>query len=194
MLVKLNVGGTIYWTTQETLTSQGGMLSILVKHANPAQLVEGAYFIDRDPLTFRWILNYLRGSTILPKRSTPDLWLLREEADYFALDGLSTRIQHVLCPSFTKNDKIIVRNIKYTILSVSDAGYQVAKRGLVYNIPSSENVEPATIEKGDEVMAFHQSSGKRKPGLCMSIDGDSYAIQFDKQETPVKCHRSGCRF
>ena len=68
MIIKLNVGGRVFLTSEETLTGTYSMLSVLVQHPNPAQQIDGHYFIDRDPDTFRWILNYLRGSTVLPPR------------------------------------------------------------------------------------------------------------------------------
>ena len=71
MPVRLNVGGTLFITSMDTLLSQGdNMLSAMAKHPNPAQEVDGALFIDRDPTVFQWILNYLRGSAILHPKHT----------------------------------------------------------------------------------------------------------------------------
>jgi hypothetical protein len=195
MVVKFNVGGTVYWTTVETLNNRGeNMLTALIKHSNPAQMVDGGYFLDRDPLVFRWILLYLRGSNILPLRSSTDLWLLREEAEYFAVDGLSIRIQHILSPSFKKKDHVMVRGTKCTIVDVAKNGYIVTRQGKQCNISSAENVEPTVIEQGDLVMAYFRVSGKRVKGICMSIEDKNYTIQFDGQETQVSCPASGVRF
>ena len=126
MVVKLNVGGTIYWTTQDTLAGRGDcMLTAMLAHPNPAKIIDGAYFIDRDPIIFRWLLNYLRGSNVLPSKNSPELLLLREEADFFAVIGLSTLIQHILCPSFKKEDHILVRGNKFTIISISCYKFQI---------------------------------------------------------------------
>jgi len=170
------------------------MLTALVAHPNPAKMIDGAYFIDRDPLVFRWILLYLRGSNILPLRSSTDLWLLREEAAYFAVDGLSTRIQHILSPSFKKKDHVMVRGTKCTIVDVAKNGYVVTQQGKQCNISSAENVEPTVIEQGDVVMAYTRLSGKRVKGICMTIEDKNYTIQFDGQGAQVSCPSSGVRF
>jgi hypothetical protein len=194
MLVKLNVGGTIYWTTEETLTNRGfNMLSSMVSHSNPAQLVDGAYFIDRDPVPFRWLLNYLRGSNILPPRTSPELWLLREEAEYFSVDGLCRSIQHILEPEFKIGDHIKCKDNKVTVVSVDGKGYIVTKLGQKYKISASEDIVLVNIEVGDTVEAYVAKSG-RAPGLCMSIKGKMYAIQMDGQETQYSLPASAIRF
>lgn len=196
-LVKLNVGGHIYWTTKDTLTSKGpNMLSSMIQHPNPAKLVDGALFIDRDPEIFRWLLLYFRGSSILPLRTSIDLWLLREEAEFFAVEGLLCRIQHILCPSYKKNDNVMIRGTKCTILTVDKNGYIVTRQNQRLNISSAENVEPASIETGDVVMAWNQTLGKRKRGICMAIERDTreFAIQFDGNDEQIMCASSGVRF
>lgn len=197
MLVKFNVGGHVYWTTEDTLNSKGpNMLSAMIRHPNPGQMIGDAYFIDRDPQIFRWLLLYFRGSNILPLRNSPDLWLLKEEAEFFAVEGLLSRIQHILCPSYKKNDNVMIRGTKCTILNVDKHGYVVTRQGQRLNISSAENVEPAHIETGDVVMAWNQTAGKRKRGICMSVEKEKreFAIQFDGYESQVMCASSGVRF
>lgn len=194
-VVKLNVGGHIYWTAYDTLTSHGpNMLSAMIRHDNPGQLVEGAYFIDRDPEIFRWILNHLRGSKTLPRKDSVDMYLLKEEAEYFAMDDLLMRIQHVLCPSFNKNDLVLVRGSKFTILNQTESGYVVTRCGKKFKLDSSENIEPTIIEVGDVVMAWYQPLHKRLPGICMAIKGKEYTIQFNGDYGQEKCQSTGVRF
>ena len=194
-MIKLNVGGHIYVTTKDTLTCRdpGSMLAVMMNHQNPAQMIDGAYFIDRDPEIFRWLMLYFRGSNILPKRDSPELWLLKEEAEYFAVDGLATRIQHILCPSFKKNDNIMVRSTKFTILDVQKDGYRATRGGQQFKIDASENVEPTTIQVGDIVMVW-RSGSKRRKGLLMSVVNKECTIQFDGDSTCVSCPISGIRF
>ena len=196
MPVRLNVGGTLFVTTLDTLLSQGdNMLSAMVKHPNPAKEIDGALFIDRDPTVFQWILNYLRGSSILPPKHTPEMFFLREEALYFGIDGLLTRIQHVLYPNFEKGDFISVRGSKFTIHSIEQSGY-VVLRGTKkkFKLSLTENVEKTTIELGDEVVAWHKPSFKRIPGIVMGIEGKRYTIQFDGDLGQAECDKSGVRF
>ena len=195
MLVKLNVGGTFFWTTRETLTTQGPhMLSAMIQHANPALLIDDAYFIDRDPNAFRWILNYLRGSKVLPPKESSEMNLLREEAQYYAIDNLLLRIQHMLCPTFGKNDHVLVRGSKFTIVEVEETSYLVTRTGKKFRIDASENIEPAVLEVGDVVMGWHKPSHKRLPGVCMALLNRVCTIQFKGQGGQEDCPVSGVRF
>ena len=195
MIVKLNIGGQLFVTSKETLMGQGiNMLSALIQHSNPAQLLDGHYFIDRDPETFRWILNYLRGSKVLPPKDSTEMSLLKEEAQYFAMDNLVLRIQHMVCPSFAKGDNVLIKGSKFTILATSEAGYKVTRLGKCFQIGSSENVEATQVEIGDVVMAWHKPSRKRIPGICMSIEGKKYVIQFNGELGQEDCADSGVRF
>jgi len=195
MIVKLNIGGRVFLTTQSTLTDSGNnMLSALIQHSNPAQLIDGHYFIDRDPETFRWILSYLRGSKVLPHKDSNEMALLREEAEYFALDELINRIQHVIYPIFSKGELVLIRGNKFTIIDVCESGYKVTRLGKRFQINSSENVERCIIEMGDMVMAYHKAKHRRIPGVCMGIDGKKYVIQFQGEEGQQECLQSGIRF
>ena len=195
MLIKLNIGGTVFWTTQETLTSQGPhMLSAMIQHRNPARMVDDAYFIDRDPNAFRWILNYLRGSKVLPPKESSEMNLLREEAQYYAIDNLLLRIQHMLCPSFSKSDHVLVRGSKFTIVEVEETSYLVTRTGKKFRIDASENIEPTSVEVGDVVMAWHKPSHKRQHGICMALQNRVCTIQFNGQTGQEDCPVSGVRF
>tara|TARA_B110001450_G_scaffold188250_1_gene176300 strand:+ start:388 stop:966 length:579 start_codon:yes stop_codon:yes gene_type:complete len=192
MIIKLNVGGRIFLTDEETLSE--GMLGALIQHQNPAQQIDGCHFIDRDPDTFRWILNYLRGSKVLPSKDSTDIQLIREEAEYFALDQLVSRIQHMSCPSFSKGDNVTVRGSKFTILSTLESGYKVTRLGKCFQVNASENVEKTTVEVGDVVMAYHKPSSKRLAGICMAIRGKNCVIQFNGVLGQEDVKDSGVRF
>ncbi|KAH9488028.1 BTB/POZ domain-containing protein kctd9 [Bulinus truncatus] len=94
--VRLNVGGKLFATTRSTLTRTDGdsMLARMFSTENEVEwnsLMDetGAYLIDRSPLYFEPILNYLRhGRLILDKFVNPEGVL--EEAKFF---GLSTLIE-----------------------------------------------------------------------------------------------------
>ena len=195
MVVKLNVGGHVYYTTVDTLSGRGeNMLTAMLKHPNPAKMIDGAYFIDRDPEIFRWLLLYFRGSNILPLRNSTELWLLKEEAEYFAIDELSTRIQHILSPSFKPKDHVMIRGTKCTIVKVDKKGYVVTRQGKQAIISSAENVEPTVITKGDLVMAWNRLESKHLKGICMGINHKNITIQFNGVQTQVACPDSGVRF
>jgi len=96
--IKLDVGGQLFTTSLSTLTQIGGtyfsvMFSGKVK-VQPDK--EGNYFIDRDPLVFSLILNFLRG--ILPDfkvLSKKELSSLRSESAYYELDDLQAMMDEV---------------------------------------------------------------------------------------------------
>jgi len=195
MIIKLNVGGHVFITTQQTLTGDGdNMLSIMIQHENPAQLIDGHYFIDRDPDTFRWILRYLRGSKTLPPSDSVDILLLREEADYFSLGPLLSRIRHIISPNFEPSDRVLVRGHKFTIIEVTEHGYTMTRLGQCFEIDSSEIVESSCIEIGDGVMAFDKGKQKRMPGICMGIIGKNCIVQFESDRCHKTCLQSGIRF
>ena len=64
VIVDLDVGGTLFRTTRQTLMSDPD--SMLAKmfdpNASPVSVLrtDGAYFINRDPVYFRVVLNFLR--------------------------------------------------------------------------------------------------------------------------------------
>ena len=94
--IKLNVGGSIYQTSLETLTKHPESLlaemfstCFKLKQGN-----DGCYFIDRDGTYFRHILNYLRsGKTPVPSILKMDLEEILNEAEYYGLAGLVKAIK-----------------------------------------------------------------------------------------------------
>ena len=193
-IVQLNVGGQLFITTQSTLENFPSMLGALVRNNNPATLVNGAYFIDRDPHVFRWILNYLRGSKILPQKYTIEMYQLMEEASYFAIDGLASRIQHMITPIFAKGDHVSVRSTKFTVLEIEDTGYLATRSGTKYRLDSSEHFAATVIEKGDVITAFRQGYHKWQPGVCIDRNGNNCIVQFDNEQAHTNFKVSGVRF
>ena len=96
VIVDLDVGGTLFRTTKQTLLSDPN--SMLAKMFDPsASLVpvlrtDGAYFIDRDPVYFRVVLNFLRTG-YLDKIDDCDLPALLREASFFGIQQLESALQ-----------------------------------------------------------------------------------------------------
>ncbi len=106
-IVKLNVGGTLFVTSESTLTWPGSdtFLATMLNGSLPSMQDEsGAYFLDRDPKMFSMILNYLRTrhvGSISPllvsfvqvrADSIGDVVSLRSEALFFGITQLVTKI------------------------------------------------------------------------------------------------------
>ncbi|CAJ0591470.1 unnamed protein product [Cylicocyclus nassatus] len=86
--VKINVGGTIFETYLSTLTrADGTVLSAMVasRWRNQEEI-----FIDRNPVYFAKILDYLRDSEHFTPPSEEDARdALRKEAEFYNLPGLA---------------------------------------------------------------------------------------------------------
>lgn len=92
--VSLNVGGEVYTTTLDTLTRcRDSMLGAMFTGQMPVLRDPGGnVFIDRDGKVFRYILNYLRSSSLDLPDGFSELSLLRREADFFQIRPLLEEI------------------------------------------------------------------------------------------------------
>jgi len=92
-MVNLNVGGRHFTTSLETLQKGDTMLSAMFSGRFKLEKGEdGAYFIDRNPERFSFILDYLRdGKVNWPKEDH----IIRDiliEAEYFQVQGLIDKL------------------------------------------------------------------------------------------------------
>nr|XP_012139190.1 PREDICTED: SH3KBP1-binding protein 1 isoform X1 [Megachile rotundata]XP_012139192.1 PREDICTED: SH3KBP1-binding protein 1 isoform X1 [Megachile rotundata] len=100
-IVHLNVGGTRFSTSKQTLTwVPDSFFTALLSNRIASQRDEiGALFIDRDPKLFCIILNYLRTKDIDLKNV--DLRTLRHEAEYYGITPLVKRL--ILCEDLSQS-------------------------------------------------------------------------------------------
>lgn len=96
-VVYLNVGGVYFATSRSTLAKYRNSFFSPLTLTNPNV---SEYFIDRDPTHFRWVLNWLRGSTCLPADG-PSLRELRVEADFFSLQDMVDAIDRTQATDMT---------------------------------------------------------------------------------------------
>ncbi|CEP19385.1 hypothetical protein [Parasitella parasitica] len=95
--IRLNVGGGIFETSLSTLRRDTNSLLATMfsgRHFISAE-PDGSYFIDRDPLHFRLVLNYLRDLRIPPTilEDTKICHELLQEAKYYCIEGLVKLLQ-----------------------------------------------------------------------------------------------------
>lgn len=87
--VEINVGGTLYLSSKNTLTSYSdSLLAEWFGYFGFNQLPltkNGHYFIDRDGRMFGHVLNFLRNSKLLIPDNFTELDLLLEEARYYGI-------------------------------------------------------------------------------------------------------------
>ena len=102
-VIKLNVGGQIYLTTRGTLCAEpGSMLATKFGQESnfaPPTMFEDAVFIDRNPKTFEYILDYLRhGCQIKSCDKVPPTLVksLQADADYFGLVNLQNHCNKLI--------------------------------------------------------------------------------------------------
>lgn len=90
-IIELNVGGVHYTTSLKTLTKdkQSKLLDIFGENlTDVTKDAKGRYFLDRDGVLFRYILDYLRDEAISLPEGFRENGRLRKEAEYFKLHGL----------------------------------------------------------------------------------------------------------
>jgi len=86
--IVLNVGGTRFSTTLATLLSQNGTYfeQMFRSRSTTMHSPDGTFFIDRNPMTFEFILDFLRTGELLVESKDNDLrWYLLEDAKFFEL-------------------------------------------------------------------------------------------------------------
>ncbi|KYM83601.1 BTB/POZ domain-containing protein KCTD3 [Atta colombica] len=100
-IVHLNVGGTRFSTSRQTLTwiPDSFFTALLSNRIDSHKDETGALFIDRDPKLFSIILNYLRTKDIDLK--IIDIRTLRHEAEYYGITPLVKRL--ILCEDLTQS-------------------------------------------------------------------------------------------
>lgn len=91
-ILHLNVGGTRFSTSRQTLTwiPDSFFTSLLSGRISSLSDETGAIFIDRDPKLFSQVLNFLRTKEVLLK--DVDLAALRHEAEFYGITPLVRRL------------------------------------------------------------------------------------------------------
>ncbi|XP_026471226.1 BTB/POZ domain-containing protein KCTD9 [Ctenocephalides felis] len=102
--INLNVGGKVFTTTLSTLINKepGSMLARMFSmgsegfHLNPSNTdSSGAYLIDRSPIYFEPIINYLRHGQLVYDQNINPLGIL-EEAKFYGIDSLIPQLETII--------------------------------------------------------------------------------------------------
>ena len=96
-VISLNVGGTIYTASLATLTRYSkSMLAAMFSGRMPIVTdADGNYFIDRDGLLFRYVLNFLRSGQLDLPKGFAELEQLKQEVDYYQLKDMIAYLNKV---------------------------------------------------------------------------------------------------
>lgn len=90
-IVELNVGGVFYTTSLQTLCKDEDSLLCHMftgKSKPPLRDGKGKYFIDRDGVLFRYVLDYLRNQRLILPENFHEKDRLRSEAESFKLTSM----------------------------------------------------------------------------------------------------------
>ncbi|KAL6734221.1 hypothetical protein Aduo_004785 [Ancylostoma duodenale] len=93
-VIELNVGGTHYSTTRQTLAKEPDTTLSKIADCSPSlpkgviRLDNNKYFIDRDGALFSHILNYLRTEKLILPEGFKETCRLLDEADYYEIEKL----------------------------------------------------------------------------------------------------------
>jgi len=99
--VRLDVGGSIYTTSTQTLRRYpDSLLSLMFSGRHELRREpDGSYFIDRDGAHFRYVLNFLRDGSLDPQTLPNDRSSIHQiicEARYYQLDALVDHLDQLL--------------------------------------------------------------------------------------------------
>ena len=94
-IVELNVGGVFYTTALSTLTREtdSHLATIFKERLNLEKDAKGKYFLDRDGVLFRYVLDFLRNQALVLPEGFRERERLRQEASFYGLGNLEKAIQ-----------------------------------------------------------------------------------------------------
>ena len=112
-LVTLNVGGVTYTTTKATLTKYpDSKLGAMFSGRRPKKDGNGHYFIDRDGGLFKYVLNFLRCSTLRLPTDFKETSQLIAEADFYQILPMINELMTLEVKTTPPNDEGIDFKVK----------------------------------------------------------------------------------
>ncbi|XP_043923953.1 BTB/POZ domain-containing protein KCTD17-like [Protopterus annectens] len=153
--VRLNVGGTVFLTTSQTLCREKSFLCRLCQdeELQSDRDETGAYLIDRDPSYFGPILNFLRHGKLVINKNLPEEGIL-EEAEFYNIASLIKLVKEKLkekeCQALQMPAKHVYRVLQYQeeeltqMVSTMSDGWkfeQLVNIGSSYNYGSEDQTE-----------------------------------------------------
>ncbi|XP_016401612.1 BTB/POZ domain-containing protein KCTD5 isoform X2 [Sinocyclocheilus rhinocerous] len=120
--VRLNVGGTVFLTTRQTLLKE--QTSFLYRLCQQQDLHSdtdetGAYVIDRDPTYFGPILNYLRHGKLVYNKELAEEGVL-EEAEFYNITPLIKLIKERILERDSKATQQVPPKHVYRVLQCQE--------------------------------------------------------------------------
>uniref|UniRef100_A0A8C7R696 BTB domain-containing protein n=1 Tax=Oncorhynchus mykiss TaxID=8022 RepID=A0A8C7R696_ONCMY len=120
--VRLNVGGTYFLTTRQTLCRDPKSFLYRLSQADPDLDSDkddtGAYLIDRDPTYFGPVLNYLRHGKLVLNRELAEEGVL-EEAEFYNITSLIKLLKDKIRERDCKTSQAPVKHV-YRVLQCQE--------------------------------------------------------------------------
>ncbi|TMS22029.1 SUMO-conjugating enzyme UBC9 [Larimichthys crocea] len=120
--IRLNVGGTYFLTTRQTLCRDPKSFLYRLSQADPELDSDkdetGAYLIDRDPTYFGPVLNYLRHGKLVLNRDLAEEGVL-EEAEFYNITSLIKLIKDKIRERDCKTSQVPVKHV-YRVLQCQE--------------------------------------------------------------------------
>ncbi|XP_055753348.1 BTB/POZ domain-containing protein KCTD5-like isoform X2 [Salvelinus fontinalis] len=120
--VRLNVGGTYFLTTRQTLCRDSKSFLYRLCQADPDLDSDkdetGAYLIDRDPTYFGPVLNYLRHGKLVLNRGLAEEGVL-EEAEFYNIPSLIRLIKDKIRERDCKTVQLPIKHV-YRVLQCQE--------------------------------------------------------------------------
>jgi hypothetical protein len=124
-------------STRKTLTRQEGFFKAKFENFSASTEGDGSYFIDRDPCTFRHILNFLRDGSLPKQMSFADIQTFEKEL----------KAEHQKNNGFLALDTFAPSNVLYD-------GHGCVKMEGEHLIPSDPSNWRQEIKKGHFIPLF----------------------------------------
>ncbi|XP_076025768.1 BTB/POZ domain-containing protein KCTD5-like isoform X2 [Genypterus blacodes] len=120
--LRLNVGGTYFLTTRQTLCRDPKSFLYRLSQADPELDSDkdetGAYLIDRDPTYFGPVLNYLRHGKLVLNRDLAEEGVL-EEAEFYNITSLIKLLKDKIRERDCKTSQAPVKHV-YRVLQCQE--------------------------------------------------------------------------
>merc|ERR1712060_415954 len=160
--IVLNVGGKYFTTSLATLRSNTGTMleEMFKKNTSTTCSADGSFFIDRDPSTFRYVLEYLRNDDMLVASGDENVRMqVYDDAEYFQLpDGVKDYLRWS-----SLDDGIDLSFSEFSFLSKELKGVSRRLGGLLYQAskdnPSVSNFHSRCDSKGATVVIVETTAG-----------------------------------
>ncbi|XP_033284957.1 BTB/POZ domain-containing protein KCTD5 isoform X1 [Orcinus orca] len=120
--VRLNVGGTYFLTTRQTLCRDPKSFLYRLCQADPDLDSDkdetGAYLIDRDPTYFGPVLNYLRHGKLVINKDLAEEGVL-EEAEFYNITSLIKLVKDKIRERDSRTSQVPVKHV-YRVLQCQE--------------------------------------------------------------------------